>query len=130
MKCVKFYSRLHAVPELKRLMAPTQIILPQTPPLQSRCNKPLAMNIEGLLNILTYYHLHEFSSGRELIQALQEDGYARQIVAPEGCLHRSTFFDTVNESGVEQLFFVFTELKKRQLQFCQTTMLILATWSP
>jgi len=31
--------------------------------------------------------------------------------------YRSFFFDTVNERGVEQL------------QFCQTTMLILANWS-
>ena len=38
------------------------------------------MNAEELLNILTYYHLQEFSSGSELIQALQEDDYARKLV--------------------------------------------------
>jgi hypothetical protein len=60
------------------------------------------MNTEELLNILTYYHLQYFSSGRELIQTLQEDDYARQFVAPEGGIKRSTFFDTVNDSGAEQ----------------------------
>jgi hypothetical protein len=100
------------VPEQKRLMVPVRNILPNTPPLQSRCNKPLVMNTEGLLNILTYYHLQEYSSGRELIQALQEDEYARNLIAPADGLRRSTFYDTVNDRGVEQFFFVFTELQK------------------
>jgi hypothetical protein len=101
------------VPEQQRLMVPVREILPNTPPLQSRCNKPLAMDTEDLLNILTYYHLQEFSSGRELIQALQEDEYARNLIAPAGGIHRSTFFDTVNDRGVEQLLYVFTELQKK-----------------
>jgi len=71
------------------------------------------MNTEELINILTYYHLQEFSSGSELIQALQEDDYARQFVAPAGGIKRSTFFDTVNDRGVEQLLTVFTELQKQ-----------------
>ncbi len=71
------------------------------------------MNTEELLNILTYYHLQDFSSGRELIQTLQEDDYARQFVAPAGGIKRATFFDTVNDRGVEQLLYVFTELQKQ-----------------
>jgi len=71
------------------------------------------MNTEDLLNILTYYHLQEFSSGRELIQALQEDEYARNLIAPAGGIHRSTFFDAVNDRGVDQLLYVFTELQKK-----------------
>lgn len=71
------------------------------------------MNTEELLNILTYYHLQEFSSGSELIQALQEDDYARKFIAPAGGIKHSTFFDTVNDRGVEQLLAVFTELQKQ-----------------
>ncbi|MCP4372661.1 MAG: IS4 family transposase [Deltaproteobacteria bacterium] len=71
------------------------------------------MNTEELINVLTYYHLQEFSSGTELIQALQEDDYARQFVAPAGGIKHSTFFDTVNDRGVEQLLAVFTELQKQ-----------------
>lgn len=71
------------------------------------------MNTEELLNILTYYHLQEYSSGRELVQALQEDEYARNLIAPAGGLCRSTFFDTVNDRGVDQLLYVFTELQKQ-----------------
>ena len=57
--------------------------------------------------------MQDFSSGRELIQTLQEDDYARQFVAPAGGIKHSTFFDTVNDRGVEQLLFVFTELQKQ-----------------
>ncbi len=71
------------------------------------------MNTEELINILTYYHLQEFTSGTELIQALQEDDYARQFVAPAGGIKHSTFFDTVNDRGVEQLLTVFNELQKQ-----------------
>ena len=113
MKKVKIYSRWHVVPTLKQLVAPAKSVLLTAPPLVSRSNKPLAMNTEELINILTYYHLQEFSSGRELIQALQEDDYARQLIAPAGGIKHSTFFDTVNERGVEQLLHVFTKLQNR-----------------
>ena len=41
----------------------------------------LAIDTEDLLNMLTYYHLQEFTSGRELIKALREDDYAKYLVA-------------------------------------------------
>jgi hypothetical protein len=113
MKSVVFRNRRYAVPAQKQLLKPTKQALIKAPPLRSRSNKPLAMDTEDLLNILTYYHLQEFSSGRELIQALQEDDYARDLVAPAGGIKRSTFFDTVNDRGVEQLLHVFTELQKQ-----------------
>jgi len=109
---VKNYPRWCIAPTQKQLLKPVQSILPTTPPLLSGSNKPLAMNTEELLNILTYYHLQDFSSGRELIQALQEDDYAKQFAPADG-LKRSTFFDTVNDRGVEQLLYVFTELQKQ-----------------
>ena len=113
MKSVKFYSRQHIVPTQRQLLKPLKNIMPKIPPLRSRSNKPLAMNTEELINVLTYYHLQEFSSGSELIQALQEDDYARNFVAPAGGIKHSTFFDTVNDRGVEQLLAVFTELQKQ-----------------
>lgn len=109
---VKRYPRWCIAPAQKLLLKPLQSILLTTPPLLSGSNKPLAMNTEELLNILTYYHLQDFSSGRELIQALQEDDYAKQFAPADG-IKRSTFFDTVNDRGVEQLLYVFTELQKK-----------------
>jgi len=113
MKSVVFRSKRYAVPSQEKLLKPTKQALTKVPPLRSRSNKPLAMDTEDLLNILTYYHLQEFSSGRELVQALQEDDYARNLIAPAGGIKRSTFFDTVNDRGVEQLLHVFTELQKQ-----------------
>lgn len=48
-----------------------------------------------------------------MIQALQEDDYARKFLAPAGGIKHLTFFDTVNERGVEQLLSVFTEWQKQ-----------------
>ncbi len=88
--------------------------MPKIPPLRSRSNKPLAMNTEELLDILTYYHLQEFSSGSELIQALQEDDYARNLVAPAGgIINTQPSLIPVNDRGVEQLLAMFTELQKQ-----------------
>lgn len=113
MKRVKFRSRWHMVPSQTQLIKPLKNITPNVPPLRSRSNKPLAMNTEELIDILVYFHLQEFSSGRELIQALQEDEYAQNLIAPAGGLKRSTFFDTVNDRGVEQLLYMFNELQKK-----------------
>jgi len=99
---VKNYPRWCVAPAQKLLLKPLQSILLTTPPILSRSNKPLAMNTEELLNVLTYYHLQDFSSGKELIQAQQEDDYAKKL-SPAGGIKRSTFFDTVNDRGVEQL---------------------------
>lgn len=44
---------------------------------------------------------------------MQEDDYAKQLIAPVGGIKRSTSFDTVNDRGVEQLLYVFTELQKK-----------------
>lgn len=113
MKRVYFSSRWYITPSHNKLMGPAKKILVTTPPLRSKSNKPLAMTIDDILNILVYYHLNEFSSGRELLQNLEEDEYAKNLIAPAGGVKRSTFFDTVNERCVEQLFHVFRQLQKQ-----------------
>ncbi len=84
MNSLKRYSVWQIAPTQKELLKPLAQVLTKVPPLRSRSNKPLAMNTEELLNILTYYHLQEFTSGTELVQTLQEDDYAREFVAPAG----------------------------------------------
>ena len=113
MKRFNLNSRWYITPAQNRLMEPAEKILVTTPPLRSKSNKPLAMTTDDILNILVYYHLNEFSSGRELLQHLEEDEYAKQLIAPAGGVKRSTFFDTVNERCVEQLLHVFSELQKQ-----------------
>ncbi len=113
MERVSFNDRWHTAPTQSNLMEPVQKILLTTPPLRSKSNKPLAMTTDDILNILVNYHLNEFSSGRELLQNLEEDEYARHLIAPAGGVKRSTFFDTVNERCVDQLLYVFSELQKK-----------------
>ena len=117
---VYFNARWHTAPAQSNLMGPTQKILLSTPPLRSKSNKPLAMTTDDILNILVYYHLNEFSSGRELLQHLEEDEYARHLIAPAGGVKRSTFFDTVNERCVEQLLHLFCELQKQAASILPT----------
>ena len=120
MERVYFNARWHTAPAQSNLMGPTKKILLATPPLRSKSNKPLAMTTDDILNILVYYHLNEFSSGRELLQHLEEDEYARHLIAPAGGVKRSTFFDTVNERCVEQLLHLFSELQKQAASILPT----------
>jgi len=120
MKRVYFNSRWYTTPVQDSFMGPAQKVLVSTPPLRSKSNKPLAMTTDDILNILVYYHLNEFSSGRELLQNLEEDEYAKRLIAPAGGVKRSTFFDTVNERCVEQLFHVFSELQKNAANILPT----------
>jgi len=113
MKVAKIYRKSFIVPSLRDLWKPLKKILIDTPELNSRCNKPLAMNIEELLQALVYFHLQEHSSGRELIQTLQEDEFAKDFIAPEGGIKRATFFETINERGLEQFQYIFEQLQKQ-----------------
>lgn len=89
---------------------PIENILPEAPMLKSRGDKPLKMSFEDQLKALIYFHLEEHTSGSHLVQVLQEDDFARQNIAPEGGIKKSTFFEAINERGLEQLEFVFRKL--------------------
>jgi hypothetical protein len=65
------------------------------------------MTFEDQLNALIYFHLEEFTSARHLIQALQEDDLARNVIAPEDGISRSSFSEAINERGLEQFLYVF-----------------------
>lgn len=94
-------------------IAPLRPILPHTPKLESRGDRPLKMKFEDQLNALIYYHLQEHSSARHLIQDLKEDEFAKKFIAPEGGISRSSFSEAINNRGLEQLQHVFQELYKQ-----------------
>jgi hypothetical protein len=56
-----------------KLMLPVNDSLPDLTPLTSRCNRPLQMTFEDQINILVYFHLEEYHSGRHLFQVLNEN---------------------------------------------------------
>jgi hypothetical protein len=97
----------------------TQFIRPLTdslaelPILASGSNRPLEFDFESQVKSLVYYHLHHFDSGRHLLQALDEDDFARQMIAPPGGVSKSSFFDAINTRGREHLFGLFSRLAQK-----------------
>ena len=61
------------VPSFDELLKPTESALATAQPLVAKGNRPLQMNFEQQLRALVYFHLEEHTSGRHLIQALEED---------------------------------------------------------
>jgi hypothetical protein len=68
------------------------------------------MTFEDQLKALIFFHLEEHTSGSHLVKVLQEDDFARQHIAPEDGIKKSTFFEAINERGLEQLEFLFEKL--------------------
>jgi len=65
----------------QKLVAPLKKVAQGITSLVSRGNRPLKMTFEDQLNALILFHLEDHTSGRELIQTLQEDEYAREHIA-------------------------------------------------
>ncbi len=105
------YKHRCFAPSFNQLTRPLGNILQSAPQLESRGNRPLQMNFEDQLNALIYFHLQEYTSARELIQVLKEDDFARNNIAPEEGISRSSFSEAINERGLEQFFHVFRELQ-------------------
>jgi lysyl-tRNA synthetase class II len=80
------------------------------PELKSRGDRPLKMTFEDQLNALVYFHLQEHKSARHLIQDLKENVFAKEHIAPDGDISRSSFSEAINNRGLEQLQFYFEKL--------------------
>ena len=81
--------------------------------LESRGDRPLQMSFDDQLKALIYYHLQEYASGSELLQALEEDNFAKEYIAPPKGIKKSSFFEAMNTRGLEQLTEVFSHLVKQ-----------------
>ena len=63
----------------------------------------MKFTFEHHLKALVYLHLHEYESGRELLQVMEQDDFARAHIAPPEGVSRSTFFEAMNTRALEQL---------------------------
>ncbi len=99
-------------PSLKELLRPVKEQLKNINKLEARGNRPLQMEFEDELNALVYFHLEEHTSGRHLVQVLEQDEVARKEIAPAGGIKKSSFFEAINNRGLEQLLEVFQGLQK------------------
>ena len=101
------------LPALKSILCPLIGASHGAPELISGSNRDLKMTFEDQLNVMVYFHLKDFNSGRHLLQDLQEDEFAKEFIAPSGGIGKSTFFDSLNERGLEQFLHVFQNLFKQ-----------------
>lgn len=70
------------------------------------------MEFEDLLHALIFFHLQEHTSGRHLLQSLKEDAFAREHIAPKKGIAKSSFFEAMNERGLEQFLLLFEALQQ------------------
>ncbi len=104
-------KRLPATARFDQFIQPIRGALKNGPGLKSRGHRPLKMDFEEQLRILIYYHLQEYRSAQHLLQALKEDDFARQHIAPERGVEKSSFSEAINNRGLEQMLHVFKELQ-------------------
>ncbi|MBW2569677.1 MAG: hypothetical protein JRD93_12480 [Deltaproteobacteria bacterium] len=106
------YQKKPCLSSFCQLCQPVEKILPETPALESRGDRPLKMTFEDQLKALIFFHLEDHVSGRHLIQVLKEDDFARKNIAPEDGIGKSSFFETINTRGLEQLQSIFQKLSR------------------
>lgn len=95
------------------LAKPAHKTVKSVTPLLSRGNRDLKLTFEDQLNGLILYHLEEYESGRHLLQVLKEDGYVREHIAPKDGIEKSSFFEAMNNRGLQQLLEVFSNVCKQ-----------------
>lgn len=98
-------------PSCRELLEPVEKLTPRVPPLVARGDRPLKMDFMHQLKAMILFHLEEHTSGRHLLQFLEEDDFARRVIAPPDGIKKSAFFEAINTRGLEQFFFVFKELQ-------------------
>jgi len=90
---------------------PVKQILPGVPQLVSLGDRPLQMTFEDQLKALVFFHLEEHASARHLMDVLEKDSFAREHIAPQDGIKKSSFSEAINSRGLEQLTHVFNELQ-------------------
>lgn len=96
----------------KRLLAPIVKRFKPANMLESRGDRPLQLTFDDQLKALIFFHLQEYSSGSELLQALEQNDFAKECVAPSKGIKKSAFFEAINTRGLEQLGEIFGHLVK------------------
>lgn len=71
------------------------------------------MTFEDQLKLLIFYHLEEHVSARHMLQVLENDDFARENIAPEDGIKKSSFSEAINTRGLEQLQIVFEKLSRK-----------------
>jgi len=101
----------HETPEFFSLYQPALGAMSQMPELDAKGNRPLQMSFEEHLRALVFFHLEEHHSARHLLQVLEQDDFARSVIAPENGIKKSSFSEATNSRGLEQFMHVYQNLQ-------------------
>ena len=80
-------------------------------PLEAQGHRPLKMTFDDQLKALVFFHLEEHISAQHLLHILEEDDFARDNIAPEEGIKKSSFAEAINSRGLEQLLHVYQNLQ-------------------
>ena len=100
-------------PSFHQLYPPIDGAMIGIAPLEARGNRPLKMTFEDQLKALIFFHLEEHVSGQHLLQILKEDDFARDVIAPEEGIEKSSFAEAINSRGLEQLAHIYRNLQSQ-----------------
>jgi hypothetical protein len=103
----------HETPKFFSLYQPALGAMSQMPELDAKGNRPLQMSFEEHLRALVFFHLEEHHSARHLLQVLEQDDFARSVIAPENGIKKSSFSEATNSRGLEQFMHVYQNLQAR-----------------
>lgn len=116
-RCFRPLKKNQAAPSFSELMEPVADIIAEAPLLEARGNRPLQLTFEQQLKSLIFFHLEEHTSGRYLLQVLEEDTWARECIAPPQGIKKSSYFEAVNTRGLEQLLYVYEKLQEKAARY-------------
>ena len=112
MRAFKRLKQRQKIWAFQKMLAPLRKMLKFDKPLEAKGYRPLQMNFDDQLKALIFFHLEEYESGRELLEALDKNDFAKECVAPPKGIQKSAFFEAINNRGLEQLGEVFNHLVK------------------
>lgn len=112
MKPFRLLKRRRKSKAFKKLLEPVVKKFQLQSMLSSKGKRELQMNFEDQFKALVFFHLEEFPSGRALLQAFEQNDFARECVAPPKGIEKSAFFEAINTRGLDQLLQIFSSLVK------------------
>jgi hypothetical protein len=102
-------------PSFRQLYLPVYGAMLGMAPLESRGDRPLKMTFEDQLKTLIFFYLEEHTSAQHLLQVLEEDDFAKEVIAPEEGIRKSSFSEAVNSRGLEQLIHIYQNLQSKAI---------------
>ena len=107
------YQKKLCASSFLQFLQPVASVAPEIPALESRGDRPLKMIFDDQLKMLVFYHLEEHVSARHMLQVLEQDDFARENIAPQGGIKKSSFSEAINTRGLEQFQIVFEKLSRK-----------------